>query len=198
MNPFRDVPEPLRTLKDVAFSGDGEPTTCRQFAAVAEGVVHQLRHTGVKPLLITNASQLHRPEVKRGVALIVSSGGEVWGKLDAGTEDYYQRVNRCATPLTRILENLADQARAHPLVIQSLFMRLAGEGPDQREVSAYCERLNQILNAGGRIDRVQIHSIAREPTESFVTSLEASNLEAIGQQVKHLTRLRVEVHVEQS
>lgn len=195
--PFRDVPEPLRKLKDVAFSGDGEPTTCRQFAQVAERVVQLLQGTSVKPILITNASQLHRPEVKRGTALIVSSGGEVWGKLDAGTEAYYQRVNRCATPFERILENLADQAKAHPLVIQSLFMRLAGEGPDDREIAAYCERLNQILQAGGRIDRVQIHSLAREPAEAFVTPLEASNLEAIGEQLRRLTGLRTDVHGEQ-
>ncbi|MBI2350143.1 MAG: radical SAM protein, partial [Deltaproteobacteria bacterium] len=26
--PFAGIPEPLREVKDIAFSGDGEPTTC--------------------------------------------------------------------------------------------------------------------------------------------------------------------------
>ena len=128
---------------------------------VVEAVVERLKARTIKLVLITNASQLHREAVIRGVSQITASGGEVWGKLDAGTEAYYQAVNRCATPFSRILDNLSVEARRYPIVIQSLFLRLRGEAPDEREIGAYCKRLGEITESGGRIDRVQIHTIAQ-------------------------------------
>ena len=59
----------LRRLNDIAFSGDGEPTTYRNFdeiiAACAE-VKDRLRLDDVKMVLITNASMFHRQQSSAG------------------------------------------------------------------------------------------------------------------------------------
>src|SRR6516225_4420248 len=38
MERFRDTPPEMRRLNDVAFSGDGEPTTCPEFLQIVEAV----------------------------------------------------------------------------------------------------------------------------------------------------------------
>ena len=81
------------------------------------------------------------------------------------------------------MENLIATARKRPIVIQSLFMRLEGAGPPPAEQEAYCDRLNEIVAAGGRIKLVQIHTIARRPAESFATPLENAEVDALAEMV---------------
>ena len=73
-------------------------------------------------------------------------------------------------------------------------MRLNGEGPGPAEQAAYCERLREIVAAGGRLKLVQIHTIARKPAESFATSLDDAEVDAIAERVKQATGLPVEAY----
>jgi wyosine [tRNA(Phe)-imidazoG37] synthetase (radical SAM superfamily) len=185
--PFRDVPPELRRLNDIAFSGDGEPTTYRNFDEIIGAVAglkaqHELPE--VKMVLITNASMFHRPAVEQGLAILDQNNGEVWAKLEAGTDEYYQLVERTKVPFQRVLSNITAAARIRPLVIQSLFMRIAGAAPPAAEIDAFCERLGEIVAAGGRLKLVQVYTVARPPAESFVTALTAGELELIAGQVR--------------
>lgn len=194
---FRDVPERLRRLNDIAFSGDGEPTSFRNIDAIVERVAALKRAKGldgVKLVMITNASLFHRPAVRRALAALDASGGEVWAKLDAGTEAYFRRVERTSIPFQRILDNLLDAARVRPLVIQSLFLTLHGEGPDDAEVAAYCDRLATIVAQGGAIDRVQVYTVARRPAESEVGALPAARVDAIAAAVTERVGVRAEAY----
>lgn len=189
---FRAVPVPLRRLNDIAFSGDGEPTTYRNFDEILRACAEVKRAAGlddVKMVLITNASMFHRPHVVRGLQLLDQNNGEIWAKLDAGTEAYFQRIERTPIPFQRILDNIAAAARVRAIVIQSLFMRVAGEPPDAAELAAFCDRLNEITAAGGRLKLVQIYTIARRPTESFVTPLFDAEIDAIVALVEQRTGL---------
>ena len=61
---FKSVPAELRRLNDIAFSGDGEPTTYRNFDEIISRVAQFKRARGlkdVKMVLITNATMFHRP-----------------------------------------------------------------------------------------------------------------------------------------
>ncbi len=187
---FRDTPPPLRRLNDIAFSGDGEPTTYRNFDTIIETCAALKRELGlddVKMVLITNASMFHRPHVQRGLAILDENHGEIWAKLDAGTAEYFQLIDRTPIPFTRILENITAAARVRPLVIQSLFMRVAGEGPSQEEIAAFCDRLQEIIVAGGLLSLVQIYTVARRPAEGFVTPLDDAQVDAIAQMVQERT-----------
>lgn len=187
---FRDTPAALRRLNDIAFSGDGEPTTYRDFdeivAACAE-LKRRHRLDEVKMVLITNASMFHRPAVERGLAILDANQGEIWAKLEAGTDEYYHKIERTTIPFRRILDNITAAAKVRPLVIQALFMRVAGEPPTQSELEAFCARLNEIKAAGGKLKLVQIYTVARRPAEATVAPLADSEVDAIVELVRKRT-----------
>lgn len=179
---FKDVPQDQRRINDIAFSGDGEPTTCRHFLACVELVAQLKRQADLadtKIVLITDACYLTKPEVVAGLAIMDQNNGEIWAKLDAGTEEYYQRVNRPNHLLTHVIDNIVAAARVRPIVIQSLFMRLEGLGPDDKELAAFTNRLNDITRSGGAIRIVQVYTVARPPAESFVTALTNEEVDRI-------------------
>ncbi len=74
-----------------------------------------------------------------------------------------------------------------PIVIQSLFMRINGQAPSSDELSAFCDRLNEIAAAGGQLKLVQVYTVARRPAESFVTALADPDVDAIVELVKSRT-----------
>ena len=192
---FATTPPALRRLNDIAFSGDGEPTTYRNFDEIIAACAEVKRSAGlddVKMVLITNASMFHRPHVQRGLAILEANHGEIWAKLDAGTEEYYQLIDRTTIPFRQILDNIAAAAKARPIVIQSLFMRVHGAGPSPAEQLAFCDRLNEMLAVGGQIKLVQIYTIARRPAESYVTPLGDAEVDAIVDLVQRRTGLTAE------
>ena len=192
---FRDTPPALRRLNDIAFSGDGEPTSYPRFLEVVRAVT-ELRDrrglTGVKLVLITNATLFHRPRVRDALAEIDRAGGEIWAKLEAGTEAYYHAIERTTVPFRRVLDNITDAARVRPLVIQAMFPRLHDQPPSPEECAAFCDRLNNILHAGGRLRLVQVYTVARAPAESFVTPLSRDEVDALAALVRDRTGLPVE------
>ena len=184
---FATVPRELRRLNDIAFSGDGEPTTYRNFDEIISRAALVKRARGldhVKLVLITNASMFHRPAVVRGLAILDHNQGEVWAKLDAGTEAYYQLIERTKIPFQRVLDNITAAARVRPLVIQSLFLRVAGDPPSTAEIDAFITRLREITAAGGQLQAVQVYTVARPPAESFVTPLTHAEVDAIAARVE--------------
>jgi wyosine [tRNA(Phe)-imidazoG37] synthetase (radical SAM superfamily) len=190
---FAATPGHLRRLNDIAFSGDGEPTTYRNFDEIVEACASLKRKHGldeVKMVLITNASMFHRPAVERGLAILDAHRGEVWAKLEAGTEEYYRLVERTSIPFQRILENITAAARIRPLVIQALFMRINGESPPAEEQAAFCDRLNEIVAAGGKLKLVQIYTVARPPAEGFVAPLSNAEVDALAALVRERTGLQ--------
>jgi wyosine [tRNA(Phe)-imidazoG37] synthetase (radical SAM superfamily) len=197
--PFDSVPREMLRLNDVALSGDGEPTTLANFSAAVE-MVARVKPAQAKIVLITDAGSLDRADVKRGLEIMASNRGEIWAKLDAGTEEYFHRINRTAIPFDRILKNIATTAQAWPVVIQSMFLKVNGTGPSLDEVMAYCGRLTDVLAAGGRILGVQACTLARRPMTvvegrhawQFVTALSNSELDAIANCVRQRTGLAVE------
>jgi wyosine [tRNA(Phe)-imidazoG37] synthetase (radical SAM superfamily) len=189
--PFDSVPPDKLGLNDIALSGDAEPTTLPNFAATIE-MIARVKPSGVKIVLITDAGGLDRTDVKRGLEIMDANNGEVWAKLDAGTEDYFRLINRTKIPFTRILKNITDCAKTRPLVIQSLFMNVRGTGPCAGEIAAYCRRLREIVAAGGRIRLVQVYTIARKPMTivdgvpawQFITPLSNAEVDAIAERVR--------------
>jgi wyosine [tRNA(Phe)-imidazoG37] synthetase (radical SAM superfamily) len=183
---FQNVPEPLQRLNDIAFSGDGEPTTARDFDVIVKRVAELKKAKGldhVKMVLITNATMFHRPKVNEALTTLDSNQGEIWAKLDAGTEPYYKQIDKSLIPFHRILTNLHEAALVRPLVIQSLFMRVDEQAPSESEIDAFCDRLNDILADGGQIDRIQIYTVARRPAVESVSALTKFELDRIADQV---------------
>ncbi len=173
------------TLADIAFAGDGEPSTFKEFDRLAELVFDARDRFGFGRLpvvLITNGSGLDRDVMVRAHGLFASRGGVFWIKLDAGTEEFFRAVCRTAIPFSRILHNLETAARRHPVVVQSMFFRFNGKGPDPSEIEMYATRLRTVIRNGGRILGVQIYTVARETMERGIEPLGHSELELIARE----------------
>lgn len=194
---FSEVPEDFRRLNDIAFSGDGEPTTYRNFdEIIARAAAVKSEHCpdDVRMVLITNASMFHREHVQRGMQLLDRNNGQIWAKLDTGTADYYHLVDRTKIPFQQILNNISAAARVRPLVIQALFMNVNGVPPTEHEIHAWCDRLLEVLQAGGSLSLVQVYTVARQPAESFVTSLTLDQLQHIADTLTERTGLTAAVY----
>jgi wyosine [tRNA(Phe)-imidazoG37] synthetase (radical SAM superfamily) len=192
---YRLAPPALLDLRHVTLSGDGEPTHCPNFGEAVEAVVH-LRARGRFPffklVLITNASGLDRPEVAEGLSLFTPRD-EVWAKLEVGTQEYMDRVNRPDCPLEKILANILSLARRRPVVIQSLFLSLSGEAPPASEIEAYVQRLRELKEAGAQIPLVQVYSATRPTTHSECGHLPLRTLSNIAQRAREAAGLNVEL-----
>ena len=191
---FADTPEQLRTLRDIAFSGDGEPTTYRNFDEVIQACAtlkQKYQLDDVAMLLITNASMFHREHVQRGLQILDQNQGQVWAKLDAGTDAYYQLVERTTIPFQQILDNITQVSLTRPVVIQALFMRIHGEPPAATEQQAFCDRLNEIVDQGGQLELIQLYTVARPPAESFVTPLSDQEVDLFVERIRQETGLEV-------
>lgn len=192
---FRHTPAELLQLKEVALSGNGEPTLCPNFLEVVREVVHvrsQGRFPFFKLVLITNATALDRPEVAEGLHLFAGQD-EIWAKLDAGTQEYMDRINRPLIGLDKVLENILLVARRRPVVIQSLFPLVEGEEPPAEEIEAYVGRLAQLQAAGARIALVQVYSAHRPPHSPACDHLPLRSLSRIVHRIKDVTGLAAEV-----
>jgi wyosine [tRNA(Phe)-imidazoG37] synthetase (radical SAM superfamily) len=175
--PFHTVALELRRVADVAFAGDGEPTIPPEFPAAARAAraVLDRRAPGVPLRLLTNASLFHKARVHAALAEF----DELWCKLDAGTEAYFHLVDGTRLAFRRILDNLLLIARERPIVVQSLFLAIDGVGPDDTEIGAWVGRMREIVAQGGHIDRVQVYTVARVPSDPRCGPLDGGRLEAI-------------------
>lgn len=95
-------------VQDIAFAGDGEPTTSPQFTEALKVVSHILKHRQLSILvrLITNGSQLQHAHVQHAIQCLHAVGGEVWFKLDAGSDGEMQAINDSHLPLALHLQRL--------------------------------------------------------------------------------------------
>ena len=185
--PFDSVPKDKLRLNDIALSGDAEPTTLPNFSETI-AMIARVRPPGVKIVLITDAGGLDRTDVKRGLEIMDANDGELWAKLDAGTEAYFKLINRTKIPFAKILRNVQQAAKRRPVVIQSLFLKVRGESPSVDEITAYCQRLRDL----GNIKLVQVYTTARKPMTmvdgvpawQFVSALSNAEVDAIRDRVR--------------
>lgn len=171
---FTGIDPALKRINDIAFSGDGEPTSAKGFGEAVRIAVELKKAYGlggVKIVLITNASLLDRPSVEHALKVLDENQGEVWAKLDAGTQDYYKQVDRSAVPLKKILDNILVCGKHREVVIQSMFMALHGQAVTDDEFDAYTDRLSELIGRGCRIKGVQLYTVARAPLEAYVSAL---------------------------
>lgn len=184
------VPAGARRLVDVAFSGNGEPTSAAEFAeavAIVEKVLatHDLAGT-VVIRLITNGSLLDRKGVQAGIARIGRAGGEVWFKLDAGTTAGLARINGTRARPERVARRLACCAALARTWVQTCLFRLDGELPEESETQAYLALLAPLAPA---LAGVHLYSLARPSLQKEAPRLgrmEAGSMEEMAQRIRQL------------
>lgn len=182
VSPFSSARPEQRRLNDIAFSGDGEPTTARGFPEAVARLARLKADRGlteVKLVLITDSSRLQAPEVLEGLEALMAHNGEIWAKLDAGTEAYYREINRSMIPFARILENLLYAGQRWPITLQTLFLEWNGLGPSVGELEAYQACLQALLEGGAMIQGLQLYTVARPTPEAAARPLSASAMDVL-------------------
>lgn len=167
------VPEDSRRLNDVAFSGNGEPTTSPDFDAAIESVGRVLGELDllgkIRIILITNGSRTDRPAVTAALARLASFGGEIWFKLDAATQAGAELVNSSKAPLAARLARLRHIADVCPTWIQTCFFTLDGKPPSKLDVDAYVTELAALVREQVPLKGVLLYGLARpsQQTEAW-------------------------------
>lgn len=185
----RHVPEGLRVVCDIAFSGNGEPTSAAEFPEVI-ALVRRLRDDfGLRrtvPLrLITNGSLMGQARVREAVQALGEAGGEVWFKVDAGTKASIERINGVSLDPSTVARNLATSAAVCPTWVQTCMFRWDGIGPTDDDIDAYLE----VLESAGveRLAGVLLYGIARPSQQAeavHLSPLTGVELEAIAAKVR--------------
>jgi len=192
---FSHFPPELLELKEVALSGDGEPSLSPQFRQIVKAVVKLRSRAGVpffKIVLITNTAGLPLPEVQEGLDFL-GSQDEIWVKLEAGTQEYMDKINVPDLKLSTVMSNILTVATKRQVVIQSLFPLFCGEEPSEEEIAQYVQRLQELKVAGAQITLVQIYSAHRPPHLPDCGHLRLARLSRIAREVRSATGLRAEV-----
>lgn len=193
----RQVPPEARDLMDVAFSGNGEPTSAAEFHQAILRVGEVLRRFGLDgklPLrLITNGSMLHRPAVREGIRALGELGGEVWFKVDRATAADVAAINGVPLDTEKLALNLELCAALASTWVQTCWFALDGRAPDAAARDAYCALLKPLAP---RLAGVHLYGLARpslQPAALHLTRLAASELERFAAEVTKKTGIRVMV-----
>ncbi len=185
------VPEGCRVLRDIAISGNGEPTSCRDFEAVI-GVIGACmqRHAlpdGVVLRLITNGSYMGKAHVQAGLKRMRELSGEVWIKVDSVREETIRRTNGVSLSPDQLYRQVAMAASLCPTWIQTCMFAWQGAAPEPAEIEAYFVFLDRLSADAVPIEGVLLYGVARTPMlpeGEKVSPLDEETMTAIAEQIR--------------
>ena len=188
------VPEGARTLMDVAFSGNGEPTSAAEFPEAVNSVITIMQEMKLLPKtrlrLITNGSLLHRPAVQSGIRRIGELDGEVWFKVDRATAAGIEAVNKIALAPEKMLAKLETCCELAPTWIQTCWFAMDGKAPNEAEQSAYVELVASVRT---KIKGVHLYGLARPSLQPEAICLSRLPLDQLAKLAARISALGVEV-----
>lgn len=165
-------------LDALVLSGNGETTLHPELDAAVD-VLLRLRDElapGVRTVLLTAGTELHRPEVRAAVARL----DEVAVKLDAGTTRTYARLNMPWQPTEP--RTIAEATALLPnAVVQTLLVQGSVDNATDAEIDAWLD-----LVALARPRRVDLYTLARPPLERKLRPVPAATLERVAARVRAL------------
>ena len=179
-----------RHLKDIAFSGNGEPTSAEEFPEVISIVKKLLEEFNLlhklKIRLITNGSLMHQTSVIKSVEMLNEINGEVWFKVDAATEESIKTINQVNLKPHQILERLKMTTNACPTFVQTCIFSIQGKGPSEKDIKAYVDLINEVKN---NIQGVHLYGLARpslQPLAKNLARVNEATLENIAKKLRSL------------
>lgn len=187
---LRHVAEADRQLMDIAFSGNGEPTSAKEFPEVLlliEKILGDFDLIGkIKIRLITNGSLMDKPSIISSMRHLAQCNGEVWFKLDAGTKEGIARINDVNLSPHSHLERLKKCAAACPTYIQTCMFVLDGQPPTEQDITDYLTLISQVKDV---VAGVHLYGLARPSYQAEaprLSRLSADLLENVANRIREL------------
>lgn len=193
----RHVPPEARRVIDIAFSGNGEPTSATEFPDAVTRVIEVLAGFTLecppRLRLITNGSLLDRRSVQAGIGALGKHDGETWFKVDAVGVGPMRRINRVGYQPATVLRRLRRCAELCTTWVQTCMFAFDGTSLDRAELDAY---LDLLAGVGDGLAGVHLYGLARpsmQPEAARLSPLSVGQLEAIGNEIAQKTGLTVKV-----
>lgn len=193
----RYVAESDRRLMDIAFSGNGEPTTCKQFGEVLDIVAevmqqYDLIQQDVKVRLITNGSQMDKVEVQAWMKKLAQINGEVWFKIDAGNRAGFARINDIQMTPEAHIKRLKTCAALCPTLVQTCMFALDGIAPSEADIADYLALIKRVRT---EIKGVHLYSVARSSYQPEAPRLGRLDEAWLNQMAERIGTLAIPVYV---
>tara|TARA_B100001173_G_scaffold136254_1_gene118337 strand:- start:3857 stop:4699 length:843 start_codon:yes stop_codon:yes gene_type:complete len=177
-------------FKDIAFSGNGEPTASKQFKDVIKILIKKINEykltKKITIRLITNGSNMSNPNVKEALSLMNNFSREVWFKIDQINEEDVKTINQVNLSKATVKRNLEAALDSSPTVIQTCLFRLNNKLPSKESLDAYIDFLKTYEK---KIKGIHLYSLARLSEQSSdyeLTRLTEPELESIANKIKLL------------
>jgi len=182
-----------RRITDVALSGNGEPTSAKEFKQVID-VIGRVKLSfdslkDLKVVLITNGSLIDRENVQAGLRRLAEINGEIWFKLDSVIRERRQKVNNTRMSSRQVYRNLKLSASLCPTWIQTCIFKIDGNPPTREEIKAYLGFVEKLLQEGALIQGVLLYGLARssmQPESPRLTKVTRKWIESFGKEINSL------------
>ena len=169
----------------ITFAGNGEPTMHPEFEAVIEDTIALRDRLAPSAAIsvLSNATQLHRPEVVR--ALLQVDNNIL--KFDSAFDRTVQRLNKpqqSSYTVARVVEQM--KPFAHQMILQTMYLRGSYEGEvidntTEAEVAAWLQCVEQLQPRS-----VMVYSIDRDTPCQSLEKVSKEELSTIACRVEAL------------
>ncbi len=171
-----EVPQDQRIIKDIAISGNGEPTSLPGFADAVSLIGRIATEKKVFPdsrfVLISNGSLMHQKRVQDGLRQLSRYGGEVWFKLDSATTEGRKKINNCVESDRKVLENIGICANLCRTKLQTCLLNFKQYPWSESEQQAYLALLARIRDKKIRLEEILFYGLARPSQQPEANQLE--------------------------
>ena len=176
-------------FKDIAFSGNGEPTASKQFKAVISILIKKIKEYNLNKIiirLITNGSYMANPKTQEALDLLGNFNREVWFKIDQTNKEGVKTINQVNLSISSVKKNLEAALNNSPTVIQTCLFKLNKELPSSESLDNYIDFMKPYSD---KIKGIHLYSLARpseQINEAKLTRLTDSELETIADKINIL------------
>ncbi|MGR8929298.1 MAG: radical SAM protein [Gammaproteobacteria bacterium] len=188
-----------RVIKDIAISGNGEPTSLKGFASAVKLIGEIATKAGILPnskfVLISNGSLIRQSRVRDGLQELARYGGELWFKLDSATSHGRKLINDSAQGQQQLIENLQIAASLCTTKLQTCMLHYLGQTWTKTEKQAYLRLLEALRVRQIKISQIMLYSLARQSFQPEADQLEKMNIEEMNAFATDIKALGYDVSV---
>lgn len=193
------VPESQRSIKDIAISGNGEPTSLKNFSEAVELIGKIAQEMKVFPeshfILITNGSLIHQANVQKGLKILNKLQGQVWFKLDSATEFGRQMINNARQTNKKVVENIIICSSLCATSLQTIDMQYLTLEAAAMERNAYLVMLSDLKKQQINLSRIMLYTLARPSLQPEAEKLKKQEKRVMDEFADTIRSLGFEVSV---